>query len=396
MSKNNSTYTDLSIPSHPDANAWPKAGFKDPADARTWVLAQATKRSEDAQALVEYARRFGVPALKDRIEDEERKGIHSPLIASWKPDDVVLSDILQGAVAGIVSSLANKYSATIEQRVEEALKSVVVTHRMVSVQVNGVEPPKHVGLTHKSFDTIFKLVQNTAPSVAVVGPAGSGKTHLCAQIAEAMSLPFYSSSICPQSTKTDLTGFITLNGMTVMTDFVKAYHEGGVYLLDEIDAGNSAVLLVLNAAIEQDYLATPHGTYKKHKDFRLLASANTIGCGGDLMYVGRNALDEAVRDRFAFVVMDYDRELESALHGAGEWTQYVWAIREIIAQRRMRVLASTRTIRNGYAAFNAGVPIREGADLAFWSKISLADAANIRAELDSGTWNPEFEGTVNK
>ena len=52
---------------------------------------------------------------------------------------------------------------------------------------------------------------------------------------------------------------------------------------------------------------------KQHKDFVLVASANTVGKGANRIYVGRNAQDEASLDRFRIgqVEMDYDRALEA-------------------------------------------------------------------------------------
>lgn len=394
MSKDNqtkSTFMDSSIQTHPEAKAWGKAGFKSQEEAKTWVLTQATDRGEDPQALVEYARRFGVPAMVERVKKEKAEGIFSPLIAVFRQDEGVLSDILIGAISGIVTSLGTKVQAQVEEQVEARLKDVMATRLTIKV---GEKPEVEVGLAHECFPTVFAILQEQSPSILLVGPAGSGKTFLAKQAADAAGIPFYSSSVCPQSTKSDLLGFVTLNGVTVSTDFITAYSEGGYYLLDEVDAGNPSVLLVLNSAIEQDYVATAHGVYKKHPNFRLIASANTIGVGGDLMYVGRNALDEAFRDRFAFIYMSYDRKLEAALHTDGEWTRFVWRIREVAAERRMRVLASTRVIRNGYAAMRCGVEPAQAANIAFWDKISAADATALRAVLEEEAWTKDLLGVV--
>jgi len=102
----------------------------------------------------------------------------------------------------------------------------------------------------------------------------------------------------------------------VISDFVRCYENGGVFLLDEIDAADANVLIIMNNAIANGRMALsnrPDKPFaKRHADFVLIAAANTYGRGADRMYVGRNQLDEATLDRFkiGMTPMDYDPELE--------------------------------------------------------------------------------------
>jgi len=164
---------------------------------------------------------------------------------------------------------------------------------------------------HKSLETVIKIVSANLP-LFLYGGAGSGKTHACSQVAKALDLPFYHISVCEQSSKTDLLGYM-FGQDYITTGFRKAYETGGVFLLDEIDNGNPNVISVLNSATSNGNCTFPDKEIPKHENFRMIAAGNTIMLGGDITYIGRNALDGATRDRFTFVNWEYDSNLERNL-----------------------------------------------------------------------------------
>jgi len=69
----------------------------------------------------------------------------------------------------------------------------------------------------------------------------------------------------------------------------------------------------MNASLANGYTEFPDQRITHHANTRFVAAANTIGKGADAQYVGRNQLDAATRDRFAFVPWDIDDRLEEAL-----------------------------------------------------------------------------------
>ena len=79
----------------------------------------------------------------------------------------------------------------------------------------------------------------------LVGPAGSGKTTLAASAASELGLSHVALSVCGQTTKTDLLGFIDAHGVYRGTCFRQSYEHGGVFCLDEIDNADANVLLYL-------------------------------------------------------------------------------------------------------------------------------------------------------
>jgi cobaltochelatase CobS len=149
--------------------------------------------------------------------------------------------------------------------------------------------------------------------VFLVGPAGSGKTTLGRQIAEDMGLAFYAESGHELMTAYDLLGFRNANGEFVVTSLYKAVEEGGVFLMDEMDAMNPAALVAVNniAALSPgNPVRFGDREVKVHPDFRLIAGGNTWGRGANGAYVTRQVIDAATLDRFACIEFGYDEHLE--------------------------------------------------------------------------------------
>ena len=164
-------------------------------------------------------------------------------------------------------------------------------------------------MLHHKFDEVLTLVQASIP-VLLTGSKGTGKTTLAMQVAEHLKYTFFSMSMTRQTTLSHLLGFINVNGKYIPSQLYKAVTEGGVFLLDEIDAGDANVLLCLNT-IENGYVAFPEGIVNLHKNFRLLASSNPKNAHDS--YVGRNKLDAATLDRFDIIDINRDDDLEKSL-----------------------------------------------------------------------------------
>lgn len=213
-------------------------------------------------------------------------------------------------------------------------------------QVHEVQTPagkvEFKGTVHEKFDTVLNLVNADIP-VFLTGAAGTGKNVLCKQIAEAMNLEFYFSNAVTQEYK--LTGFIDANGTYHETQFYKAFTEGGLFMLDEMDASIPEVLIILNAAIANRYFDFPTGRVQAHENFRLIAAGNTFGTGADIEYTGRFQLDAASLDRFALVEIDYSPAIEEAIaNGDTELVEFIRGFRKACIEAGIKHLATYRSI----------------------------------------------------
>ena len=201
------------------------------------------------------------------------------------------------------------------------------------------------GFYHERFEQILTQTQLDEP-IMLIGPAGSGKNVAISQVADALGLHMYYTNNASNEFK--LTGFIDAGGNYRDTEFYKAFKNGGVFFLDEIDNSDPSALIVINSALANGYMAFPHETIDRHPDFRIIAAANTWGKGADLQYVGRNALDGATLDRFDNIFFDYDKNLEQALYPNDEVLQFMWAFRNAVYQSKVPHIVSTRGIGKVY------------------------------------------------
>lgn len=228
---------------------------------------------------------------------------------------------------------------------------------------------------HYLFPLLLKIV-GLRLHPYLVGPAGSGKTQVAESTAKALGLPFYAISVCSQSTEYQLKGYYNATGGYVRSLFREAFEKGGVFLIDEIDAGNPNIVACLNSALSNEVCAFPDGMVKKHKDFVCVAAANTYGTGASREYVGRNPLDAATLDRFVFLDFCYDPGLEAHMVGlegvpspnfeleegglckTEQWLKKIEKSRKGIKELGVRTVISPRATLFGTKLTKAGVGVK--------------------------------------
>jgi len=162
---------------------------------------------------------------------------------------------------------------------------------------------------HSKFEYVKQIV-DAGINVLLTGEAGTGKTTIAMQVAEALNLPFSSYTMTKQTSVNALIGFNSINGTYIPSEFRKAYEDGHLFLLDEIDAADPNVLLVLNT-LENGYIAFPDGIVKGHPNFRLMATANPQDQHN--IYTGRSKLDFSTMDRYFIINLEHDHKLELTL-----------------------------------------------------------------------------------
>lgn len=210
---------------------------------------------------------------------------------------------------------------------------------------------------HQKFEMIKTCVESKLP-VYLAGPAGSGKNHTLEQIAKVMGLEFYFTNSVQQEYK--LTGFIDAGGNFHETEFYKAFKNGGLFFLDEMDASIPEVLVLLNAAIANGYFEFPNGKITAHEDFRVVAAGNTVGSGADEAYTGRMVLDQATLDRFVIIEFGYDLNVEMALaKGNAQLVSFVEDLRKQADSKGIRATFSYRCITMVVKLEAAGMPLEE-------------------------------------
>lgn len=199
-------------------------------------------------------------------------------------------------------------------------------------------------IKHEKFDAVMKILK-AGEAVYLYGEAGTGKNHLCSAVAKALGVKFYFTN-CVQDVF-QLKGFVDAKGEYQKTQLYQAYTEGGLFMLDEMDASDPSALITMNALLANGYMEFPGHTERvfPHPNFKVIACGNTVGKGADELYTGRLVLDGASLDRFTIVPVDYDERVEMAIaNGNSALVQFCRKLRNVAKEMQYNTIISYRTI----------------------------------------------------
>ncbi len=283
-----------------------------------------------------------------------------------------------------------------EARVREIALDVAVSNQGVpaTVVLNGtVEAPVKidVGACHRMFPLLLASVR-AGLTPALVGPAGSGKTHGAHAVARALARNFEMQGTC--TTASAITGYQDGYGKYQATPFYRAFKNGGVFLGDEMDAWHANAALAMNAGLSNGHAAFPEGLVERHELFSPIMALNTYGTGASRQYVGRNQMDAATLNRLAFIAWDYDEALEAALVGVKRtpealdiseggtptpeaWVKRVQAVRRAVESLKVRHIVSPRATIGGVKLFAVGVGQKWAEEMLIWQGMDAEQRARI-------------------
>lgn len=311
---------------------------------------------------------------------EELKKISENMNKRTLYDEIVIDKIKEKAQEISLSDLVHSICDNVDRYVQ---KTYGIMPKVIQVN-NGVNTKQLTGLFHNKFEDILKIVNKGVP-VMLTGPAGAGKNHTLEQVAEALCLDFYFSNAITQEFK--LTGFIDANGVYQETQFYKAFKNGGLFFLDEIDASCPDSLIILNSAIANGYFDFPNGRVNAHENFRVVCAGNTYGTGADMVYVRRNVLDGATLDRFAVIDFDYDEEVERQLAYDEELYHFVSALRKAIKDSSLRYIVSMRATINSTKLLEIGMTKKEVLKSVIIKNMQIDDINTIYNKInDNSEW----------
>jgi MoxR-like ATPase len=332
-------------------------------------------RDEVRQALA-----LGTGTMREVAREEVVRAIQS--VAPAESSDGAMRFIAQQEAATISAAEAGRaVSAALatlgptrarEMRVRalvrEEVARLVAEHRprVIDVRLNAGTPVRVDGDSHEALADLL-LALSAACHVFLVGPAGTGKSTMAQQAATAMGIEFFALSVGPTTPTSKLFGYLDASGNYHDTPFRRAYEDGGLMLLDEVDNGHPGLLTELNQALALDICAFADGMVRCHPGFRLVATGNTHGTGGDRQYVGRQTLDAATLDRFVMIDVPVDEGLETRLALDRAPSHPLQAQRIIWEVRRLRKLAEDKKLPVMFsprATINAAKLLEAGASVA--------------------------------
>ncbi|AYR03277.1 AAA-ATPase [Gordonia phage Octobien14] len=262
----------------------------------------------------------------------------------------------------------------------EVTKGIVMPETIIyQPSGDGAEPKRKQG-AHPKLATVAKLL-TIGQDVYAYGPAGTGKSTLAMHAAELLGVEFGAISFGPQTPQSALVGFMSATGTYVSTVFRERYEHGGVFLADEMDACNPAVLVTLNGALANGVCAFPDGMVKRHPEFKFVGAGNTNMMGATRQYNARAKVDSATADRFGFVKVELDPTVERAMCEAVAEPAHVDRVLTFVAKVRKNIestgtdaVVSPRASKAMCEMLSAGFSWDEAVDM------------RIRKGMDDNTW----------
>lgn len=270
--------------------------------------------------------------------------------------DAMLASIAEAATLRVLAD----YSATIEAKVTTALAKL--ESPVVRIEVKRPDDTVHKveGHTHPAFAEVCEMLADGL-HVMLVGPAGSGKSHLAAMTADAFGRPFFMVNCSADMGRHDLFGYNDAQGAYVTTplfDSLDAGDDGlgGLFLLDEADAATPDVLVSYNGLAAQRHAVFGRSIRKAGPEWRTILACNTFGMGPNATYPGRRPMDYSTKDRTNVVFVDYDRGFErkmaTAILGdestAVRWCMAIDKLRANVAEHKLaQIVVSTRQVIDG-------------------------------------------------
>lgn len=154
---------------------------------------------------------------------------------------------------------------------------------------------------HELFGYFLLLVESRI-NCMLIGPAGTGKSHIAEQVATFLNLPYGEAGMSAGASRGDLLGRHTISREKpwITSEFTASYSGGGVFNFEEIDRADPGVLVTLNNALAGRvlYNSIDGERYPRHENSVAVSTANTFGLGANSTYTSAERLDAATIDRF--------------------------------------------------------------------------------------------------
>lgn len=296
-----------------------------------------------SKAINDFGTSFAMSLIEDsaRPETPERVNVACQVVPALAGAFEDYKKVVETAVANYQEEKARKQAEEDARKqaeeVEKTGKTLIALSDGSKVEVSGK--------VHPAFKEVLEDLKEFR-CVYLHGEAGTGKSFMARQLAEALGVECYISS---QSTlKYDLLGTYNAKGEHIYTAFTRAVLNGGVWLWDEYDRSSPDSCTAINDALANGRVDIPGvGMVELHKDFYCIAAGNTCGFGGSSKYTAAQQQDFASLTRFlSKIYIGYCREMDLIVtNNDVELCDFVEAVRKAIKATGIEIDVPIRVLK---------------------------------------------------
>jgi hypothetical protein len=241
------------------------------------------------------------------------------------------------------------------------------------------------GLFHQCFGDLVHMM-SIGQHAYLPGPPGSGKSHAVKQAAELLDAHYVEISMSPDMPESRIWGGRTPDGY-IETPVLEALRHAMQFpdklvtiFVDEMDAGRAGLFVGMNSAMANRRVTAPNGDHLTWGDnVVFVGAANTFGTGPTAEFAGRNKLDAATLDRFAYIPWDTDPIMEQAVvrsflyddndRLADAWLDAWTTLRGNVQTYGLKMFVTMRGARNGARLLASGLDLHKAMMLTIGNKL---------------------------
>jgi hypothetical protein len=200
---------------------------------------------------------------------------------------------------------------------EAAVRAIIAesTTATVTVEVKRLDSTTH---TKEGAHFLFARAVRLAGAgihLQLHGPAGTGKTTLAIDVAEALGNGWELETLDPTTPKSAVMGYRTPTGENVHTSTTRAATKGNTLILDENDLGPGTLQSLYNGVLANGHIACAWGREEKAPTFVHIGCSNTALAGPTPTFTDRKVGSSAYRDRLFYIFVPADPNVEARAAG---------------------------------------------------------------------------------